>query len=116
MIRITNTNEIESPSGGGVLSFKLEKAAKESLTFEKILEMEPEVRRLYNVAKMIGDNKKNRTFCASVVWYQLFEPVLVELVGWERKAKDILATSVAYDLAYKSIYKALPNCRGCLCG
>lgn len=53
-------------------------------------------------------------FCANNVWYEHFKPRLFPLVGWECRNPEI-RTQEAWDLAYETIYEALPPCRDCLC-
>jgi hypothetical protein len=36
---------------------------------------------------------------------------LQQLVGWCSGRSDILASSQAYSVAYRTIYEALPDCR-----
>ena len=63
-----------------------------------------------------------RVFCANAVWYGYagFEPGirsrLCELVGTCAEKGGDLRPSEAYDLAYETLYEALPDCRGrCIC-
>ena len=125
------------------------------ITFDEICTLEPELRRLHNMAKMIG-RRRGKSFCANRIWYDLLKPRLVTLVGWGRvaslpesledcytfmdrddimnlpdppKRSDMLQvmnmasdstdsrlwTPEAYELAYETIYSALPDCRGCTC-
>lgn len=123
------------------------------ITFEEICTLEPELRRLHNMAKMIG-RRRGKSFCANRLWYDVLKPRLVTLVGWGRvaslpeslddimdddimtcsaptlpKPSDVLQvqnlasastdsrlwTPEAYDVAYETIYSALPDCRGCTC-
>lgn len=123
------------------------------ITFEEICTLEPELRRLHNTAKMIG-RRRGKNFCANRIWYDMFKPRLVTLVGWGRvaslpeslddildddavtcsmpalpKPSDVLEvqnlasdstdsrlwTPEAYELAYETIYSALPDCRDCTC-
>lgn len=66
-------------------------------------------------------NKPN--FCANAVWYGYhghkgIKSRLVRLVGWEaQKSDSVLHSCVAYDVAYETIYDALPDCKhgGCFC-
>jgi hypothetical protein len=61
--------------------------------------------------------------CADAVWYGSggctgLKARLCRLVGWEaeRRGGDVaLCSTAAYDLAYRVIYGALPDCRGCGC-
>jgi hypothetical protein len=59
-------------------------------------------------------------FCANAVWYGYaghrgIKPFLLGMVGWEA-GDERLRTEAAYDIAYDTIYEALPDCRGrCAC-
>lgn len=62
-------------------------------------------------------------FCANEAWYGTTDPDagirarMDALVGWNREEStpDLLQSREAYDLAYDTLYDALPNCRGCGC-
>jgi hypothetical protein len=84
------------------------------MTFEELCELEPGLLTLYRRAKGVKDDRRKRSFCANAVWYGRFKPVLCRLVGWEAR-NPTLRTSEAYDLAYDTIYAALPDCRNCFC-
>ena len=60
-------------------------------------------------------------YCANARWYGYNEwrgrgmkPRLERLVGWVARCPD-LRTSEAYDVAYRHLYKLLPDCLDCLC-
>ena len=94
------------------------------MTFEQMMDAEPRLKTLYRAAQMIGRKKVNG-FCANLIWYSLFKPQLVKVVGWKRPAPSeialrkpvefvhdpgFLGTSDAYATAYHEIYNALPDC------
>jgi hypothetical protein len=57
----------------------------------------------------------NPDFCANQVWYGFpnNRPGLkFHLANLARQGHPILGTSEAYDVAYETIYQALPDCRG----
>ena len=131
---------------------------EKTLTFDELCEAEPELRRLYMLASMIG-RKRGKDFCANFVWYEFIKPELCAVVGRNRTARPmpdktqnpfdnpvdilkalspkgedmvdrgkenkfitdynkasyckdpILWSSRAYDIAYETIYNALPDCR-----
>lgn len=58
------------------------------ITFKAICEAESGIEELYNLAKMIG-RRRSKTFCANAIWYDLFKPKMVELVGHGRQAKRL---------------------------
>jgi hypothetical protein len=93
-------------------------------TFAKLVAQEPRLRTLLQRAQAVKDDRRKPAFCANAVWYGYgpyhgrgLKEQLCWLVGWGRKdGHPILATEEAYDVAYETIYLALPNCRECLCG
>jgi len=84
--------------------------------FDELIGREPELAELYRVAKSYRDDQ-SLDFCANDIWYELLKPRLVKLVGGGRESCDFtLSTTLAYDVAYQTIYDALPHCRGlCPC-
>jgi hypothetical protein len=94
-----------------------------TITFEMLCELDPRLVDLYNRAQAVRDDKPLSSFCANRVWYGRnnqgggLRGQLVKLVGYEasRDADARLRTPEAYDVAYYSIYDALPNCRNCGC-
>jgi len=93
---------------------------KPAVEFKKLSKLEPRLAALYEQAKSVRDDGKSQSFCANSIWYGYssnagLKPRLVELVGHRRKDDPILGTSRAYDIAYRTIYEALPACRGCGC-
>lgn len=82
------------------------------MTFESLATIEPRLLQLYNEARCI--KPEGRNFCANEVWYKQFKPRLLRLVGWEAE-NPLLATAEAYEISYKTIYDALPDCRVCSC-
>lgn len=77
------------------------------LTWRQIEAIEPRLARLYVEAKAV---RASKNFCANEIWYRSMRPRLVRLVGWDAGDKR-LKTQEAYDLAYRKIYEALPDCR-----
>jgi hypothetical protein len=88
-------------------------AGDDTLTLEKIFELEPRLRVLMRLALM-AHPKRADWFCANEVWYELYKPQLVRLVGWSAENTS-LRSEHAYDLAYEAIYRQLPGCRNCCC-
>ena len=91
----------------------------ERLTFERLTELEPRLKDLLAEARAFHKDP-NPNFCANAVWYGYAGPGLKErlcrLVGFTAEGGGALRTSAAYDLAYQTIYQALPDCRGrCAC-
>lgn len=77
------------------------------MTWEQMIELEPELLELYNLAKSI---KRTPNFCANQIWYgpNGLKSRMMQLVGWD--ADGVLGTCEAYDTAYRKIYDALPRC------
>lgn len=84
------------------------------MTWDEITELEPELAHLLLFAKWVKDDKQTPYFCANEIWYRLFKPRLMQLVGWEA-ANPVLAGETEYDTAYDMIYDTLPGCRNCGC-
>ncbi len=85
------------------------------MTWETLVRLEPELRRLeQDILAVRRRSRRRRTFCANSVWYRIFKPRLVNLVGWGAR-NPYLRSSRAYDVAYEHLYALLPDCRGCLC-
>lgn len=84
----------------------------ETLTFENLTALEPDLLTLYLDAKHYRRGVK---FCPIMVWYKKFKPRLIHLVGWVAQSDNpILHTKQSYDLAYETVYEALPKCpKGC---
>jgi hypothetical protein len=91
------------------------------LTFAELAKREP---RLLDLLAEAQAHHRNRepVFCANAVMlgYPGFQPGLKNrlrrLVGWEAGQGGMLRTREAYDLAFQTIYQALPDCRRCGCG
>jgi hypothetical protein len=91
------------------------------LTFEELCEMEPRLQLLLAAAEAHHKNREP-VFCANAVWYGYpgFRPGikdrLCKLAGWLAERAGDLNSPEAYDLAYQTLYSALPDCRGrCIC-
>ncbi|MFL6230991.1 MAG: hypothetical protein ACJ741_19620 [Pyrinomonadaceae bacterium] len=86
-----------------------------ALIWEVLLNREPELARLQADAAAVRDGG-GPTFCANKIWYVSFEPRLKQLVGRNARSADpLMHTSEAYELAYRTLYRLLPNCRDCVC-
>lgn len=75
-------------------------------TFENLCAVEPGLARLLRRARM---HEPTMGFCANEIWYWDLKPQLVRLVGFEADHPE-LSSSADYDLAYQTIYEALPDC------
>jgi hypothetical protein len=82
------------------------------LTFEKLAVLEPALNELLEQAKSFKG-------CAVGGWYgpSGLRGQMSKLVGWRRQEGPAeLQGSAGYDLAYRALWNALPDCReGCTC-
>jgi hypothetical protein len=90
-------------------------------TFARLVSLEPRLADLLAEAKA-RRQKAGRKFCANAVWYGYpghqpgLRQRLTQLVGWNSHRKGLLGSSTAYDVAYQTIYRALPDCGAdCAC-
>src|SRR5688500_1649580 len=94
--------------------------ATASATWAALTAAEP---RLVGLLREIrGVRRTAPSFCANRVWYGYGNPHagykarMSALVGWGRRGgPPVLTTQRAYDVAYDTLYRALPNCRRCGC-
>jgi hypothetical protein len=92
------------------------------VTFAQLAALEPELVSLLAEARSYRRGR-DPMFCANAVFYGYsgyrpgLKERLIRLVGWEAYEKGpVLSSSEAYDVAYDTIYAALPDCRGrCAC-
>ena len=85
------------------------KVTIETKRFEEICEIEPGIAFLYETAKGYHANA-DEDFCANRVWYGGMKRILINLVGWEAVRPE-LRSSEDYNIAYDTVYEALPDCR-----
>jgi hypothetical protein len=86
------------------------------MTFKELTDLEPRLIDLLNEAKSIS-SKENPNFCTNRIWYGYQDSEsglkyrMSRLVGnFTESDNSILRSSAAYDLAYRTIYDALPDC------
>lgn len=94
-------------------------------TWQNLIALEPRLLALYLEARDVRPpDDPTAPFCANTVWFGWgardggFKRRLSALVGWKapRRRDDRLYTNAAYEVAYRTIYAALPACRrGCAC-
>jgi hypothetical protein len=92
------------------------------VTFAQLVQLAPELQVLFDDARSHHSNW-GPDFCANAVWYGYpghkpgIKKRMGQLVGWGApEDAGELRTSAAYDVAYETIYQALPDCRGdCSC-
>jgi hypothetical protein len=86
-------------------------------TFEELARVEPRLLDLLAEARS-HHNNRDADFCALDVWFgragtgPSFKKRLGRLVGFAAEQGGVLRTSAAYQVAYRTIYQALPDCRG----
>lgn len=87
----------------------------DKITWERIVQVCPALGRMRDEASKVDDS--DPYFCANDVWFELFKPRLLRLVGFEALPvySDWMYGHVAYDIAYQTIYNELPDCRMCAC-
>ena len=91
------------------------------LTWRELLWLRPELEGLMAEIQQVKDDPTQPYFCANAAWYGYYE---FRGRGFKRRMIDVLdiretdgvEARAAYDLAYKTLYAALPDCRGCACG
>jgi len=86
------------------------------MTFDEMVKIEPKLGDLLKEAQEQHNNKK--FICANAVWYGYdgFPGIrnrLIDIVGYFAEKPDL---KYGYDLAYETIYNALPNCKRKKCG
>lgn len=88
-------------------------------TFADLVKLEPKLGELLTEAKSYHTSQ-NPEFCANAAWYGYggepgIKPRLLKLVGWERPGglHWPLSTPAAYDVAYDTLFEALPDCGKC---
>lgn len=82
------------------------------MTWAEIITIEPYLETMRKDAAAIDGSDEH--FCANERWYGDFKPRVCALVGWDA-ADGRLAFDQAYDVAYQTIYDALPPCKNCGC-
>jgi hypothetical protein len=86
------------------------------LSWEMLAGLEPRLADLLQYAQGSDTPAEEEGFCRESIWYEEIKPQLVEVVGYGRSDfHPILMTSAAYELAYHTILRALPDCRNCSC-
>ena len=100
------------------------KKAKKGLVWAELVEIEPALLGLANAAAAYEKASRGEdSICANNRWYghgpwrgRGLRGQLVSLVGFlSRRPDPRLKTTEAYDLAYRHIYRLLPDCRSCGC-
>lgn len=99
---------------------KINRGNPESSTWLRLVELEPRLETLLRRAQTEWATEPAE-YCAMRMWYGHPSPrdglrdTVSDLVGWTAKhrgAHPELCTSLAYDIAYETVFDALPPCRG----
>ena len=96
------------------------------LTWGDLIAREPRLARLRREIRALHRQPLGENWCAGEAWYgygawrwsgrEGFKRRLSALVGTTAERPDpVLRSSKAYDLAYRTLYEALPPCRECAC-
>lgn len=80
--------------------------------FGELSSVEPGLGRLLREARAVKPGR--RSFCANATWNRRFRDGLDDLAGFYARRK-VLRSREAHDLARRTIYGALPDCRNCSC-
>lgn len=97
--------------------------AGEPITWEELTRREPRLLALKREIEQL-DNRKGDYFCMNERWYgegpyigRGLRDRMAQLVGFLAKNRQdpVLGTSTAYEVAYFTLYYALPDCRHCPC-
>ncbi len=90
---------------------------KHKYSWDELVTLEPRLDLLLKEAQSVKDDKTKDVFCANRIWYgdgsrNGLKQKMSKLVGWFSEKDDpILRSPAAYNLAYDTIYNALPDCR-----
>jgi hypothetical protein len=85
----------------------------ERWTWAELVRVEPRLAALLAEARAVRDEGQADYFCADQHWSGRFglKAKLCQLVGWHAR-NPALASCVAYELAYREVLNAPPQCRG----
>ena len=90
------------------------------VTWDSLVKAEPRLADLLREIRAV--RRVGERFCANARWYGYgnpragFKARMCALVGWGRRSGPaLLTTQRAYDVAYDTLYRALPDCRRCGC-
>lgn len=78
--------------------------------FHELVRIEPDLGRLYEISKAYHLVGRRNQFCFHGVWYNLLKPLMCGMVGLGCRNRT-LQSQEAYDLAYRTIRDALPDCK-----
>ena len=85
------------------------------MTWAEMAKIEPRLKDLLKQAQDYKrESKKEEVVCANQALVSWIKPQLTRLVGWDSPHKE-LQSHLEFDVAFRTIYGALPDCRGCGC-
>ena len=124
-VRRMRSTRVE-PSGGGFDATPHPRVVRRTANPRPGPEWEDLATREPRLSELLSEARGERAhpgvrYCANETWFgwrgrRGIKPRLVGLVGWHAGSRDpVLTTATAYDLAYRTVYGALPDCRGCGC-
>jgi len=80
------------------------------ITWEDIIEIEPRLKELYQIAKNEDRPDLPANYCANEIFHKQLKPKITRLAGWGARNPE-LRSCRAYDVAYHKIVDALPACQ-----
>jgi hypothetical protein len=85
------------------------------LSWPMLAALEPALADLLHAARNADSHRSTDSFCSIWFWHGGdLKQQMLQLVGHERPDfHPILGTSAAYDLAYDTLFAAIPPCRNC---
>jgi hypothetical protein len=106
--------------GDELIGFVAREAKQARRRWEELVAVEPRLKDLLIEAQQAEHLfLSDPNFCANDYWYHWdggLRNRMKALVGFEAPtAPPMLRTTQAYDVAYKTLYEALPPCRDCCC-
>jgi hypothetical protein len=84
--------------------------------WEQIIAIEPQIKFILEEAQNIKDDPDEESFCANDHFHGQggLKEQLSGYVGyWAKNPR--LKSSDYYDVVYRKVHQALPNCRNCIC-
>lgn len=85
-----------------------------TISWAELVYLEPTLKDLFNLVKAI--HPATKVWCSHKAWYGVIKPHLLSLVGAGcRRKNPALRSEIAYRVAYHTILREFPPCRGCEC-
>jgi hypothetical protein len=115
--------QINEQDNSSPLRYGQGKSNRTTYAFQELCQDEPRLLQLYRKVQAICDDHSSPSFCANTHWYGYREvkglpgslrDALDQLVGYSAENPK-LRTREAHDLAHRTLYGTLPDCRNCCC-